>query len=194
MIPRIPTLIPHIPTLIPCIPTLIPSILTLIPRIAIIPLTPFPDPSFRLLQIIEKIDSLHRGNQLYSLALLHYLHPGLTLFRMGFFGAVYGWGGAKKAPSLKSVTHILQYLKKIQILCKSRDTPLEFCMSAKMATPGFLKIKVFWRKDYYVIISADDVTNKILLHHSNYSVSVVIWSKFGNSSISVKEVIITSIL
>ena len=104
MIPRIPTLIPHIPTLIPRIPTLISRILTLIPRIAIIPLTPFPDPSFRLLQIIEKIDSLHRGNQLYSLALLHYLYPGLTLFRMGFFGAVYGWGVGQKGP-LPKICH-----------------------------------------------------------------------------------------
>ena len=35
--------------------------------------------------------------------------PALTLFRMGFFGAAHGWGGAKKGlPSLKSVTHILQ--------------------------------------------------------------------------------------
>ena len=33
----------------------------------------------------------------------------LTLFRMSFFGAAHGWGGGHKgAPSLKSVTHILQ--------------------------------------------------------------------------------------
>ena len=75
LIPRIPTLIPHIPnlipyiptlihcipTLIPHIPTLIPHISTLIPRILItpnmipcfptIPLIPFPDSPFRLLQI-----------------------------------------------------------------------------------------------------------------------------------------------
>ena len=35
-------------------------------------------------------------------------------------------------------------------------------MSAKMATPGLLKIKVFWNKGYDVIISVHDVTNKIL--------------------------------
>ena len=34
-------------------------------------------------------------------------------------------------------------------------------MSAKMATPGFLKITVFWNKGYDVIISVDDVTKKI---------------------------------
>ena len=34
----------------------------------------------------------------------------LTLFRMDIFGAAHGWGGegAKRPPSLKSVTHILQ--------------------------------------------------------------------------------------
>ena len=32
----------------------------------------------------------------------------LTLFRMGFFGTAHGCGGDKNAPSLKSVTHILQ--------------------------------------------------------------------------------------
>ena len=67
-------------------------------------------------------------------------------------------------------------------------------MSAKLATGGLLKIKVFWNKSYDVIISVCDVTKKILSRDSNYIVDVVIWQKFGNSSISMKEVIITSIL
>ena len=67
-------------------------------------------------------------------------------------------------------------------------------MSAKMATPGLLKITVFWNKGYDVIISVDDVTNKILWHDSNYIVDVFMWPKFGKSSISMREVIITSIL
>ena len=67
-------------------------------------------------------------------------------------------------------------------------------ISAKMATPGLLKTTVFWNKGYDVIVPAHDVTNKILLRDSNYIVDVVMWSKFGNSSISVREVIITSIL
>ena len=67
-------------------------------------------------------------------------------------------------------------------------------MSAKMATPGFLKITVFWNKSYDVIISVDDVTNKILSRDSNYIVDVFMWPKFGNSSISMREVFITSIL
>ena len=67
-------------------------------------------------------------------------------------------------------------------------------MSARMATPGLLKIKIFWNKGYDVIIYVYDVTNKILSRHSNYIVDVVMWPKFGNSSISLREVIIISTL
>ena len=63
-----------------------------------------------------------------------------------------------------------------------------------MATSGLLKITVFWNKPYDVIILVDDVTNKILSSDSNYNVDVFMWPKFGNSSISMKEVITTSIL
>ena len=64
-------------------------------------------------------------------------------------------------------------------------------MSAKMATPGLLKITVFWNKGYDVIISVDDVTNKILSRDSNYIVDLFMWPKFGNSSICMREVNIT---
>ena len=57
-------------------------------------------------------------------------------------------------------------------------------ISTKLATLCLLKIKVFWNKGYDVIISVYDVTNKILSHNSNYIVDVVMWLKFGNSSIS----------
>ena len=53
-------------------------------------------------------------------------------------------------------------------------------MSAKLATLGPLKIKVYWNKGY-------DVTNKIISSDSNYTVYVVIWSKFDNSSIYEKS-------
>ena len=33
-------------------------------------------------------------------------------------------------------------------------------MSAKMATPGLLKIKPFWKKDYDAIDSVHDVTKE----------------------------------
>ena len=67
-------------------------------------------------------------------------------------------------------------------------------LSAKIATLGFLKIKVFWNKGYCIIISVHDVTNKNLTHDSNYIVDVVMRPKFGNSSISMREAIIISIL
>ena len=64
-----------------------------------------------------------------------------------------------------------------------------------MAIPGLLKIKAFWKKVYDVIIFVNDAINKILSRDSNYNVNVVVkWPKFGNSSIFVRDVIITLIL
>ena len=57
-------------------------------------------------------------------------------------------------------------------------------MSGKMATQNLPKIKVIWNKGYHgrsKILSPDCI------------VDVVMWSKFGNSSISLREVITTSI-
>ena len=67
-------------------------------------------------------------------------------------------------------------------------------MSAKIATPGIHKIISFWNKCYDIIIPFDEVTNKILSSDTNYIVDVFMWPKFGNSSISMREVIKTSIL
>ena len=67
-------------------------------------------------------------------------------------------------------------------------------MSAKLATPGLLKIMVFWNKGYDVIIPVDDITNKLLSRGSNYIVDVFMWLKFVDLSISMREVIITSVL
>ena len=66
-------------------------------------------------------------------------------------------------------------------------------MSAKLATPGLFKIKTFWNKGYDVIILDYDVNNKILSRDSNYIIDVVMWPKIRNSSISIWEVITTSI-
>ena len=66
--------------------------------------------------------------------------------------------------------------------------------SAKMAAPGLLKITAFWNKGYDIIISVDDVSNKILSCDSIYIVDAFMWPKFGNCSISMREVITTSIL
>ena len=57
-------------------------------------------------------------------------------------------------------------------------------MPAKIAALGLLKTKVFWNKDYKVVI---------LSRESNYIVNVVMWPKFGNISISMR-VFITSVL
>ena len=62
-------------------------------------------------------------------------------------------------------------------------------MPAKLATLGLLKTKANWNKGYDVINSVHDVTDKILSRDSSYIVA-----KLGNSSISMRKVIITSIL
>ena len=67
-------------------------------------------------------------------------------------------------------------------------------MSAKLATPGLLKLTVFWNKGYDVILSVDDGTNKILSRDSKYIVDGFMWPKFGNCIISMREVTTTSIL
>ena len=60
-------------------------------------------------------------------------------------------------------------------------------MLVKVVTLGLLKIKIVQNKGY-------DVINKTLSRESNYSVDVVMWPKFGKSSIPVWRVVITSIL
>ena len=67
-------------------------------------------------------------------------------------------------------------------------------MSAKITALGLLKIKVFWNKGYDVIISVHGVTNKKLSRDLYFIVDVVMCPKFGNTGISTREVIITSIL
>ena len=66
--------------------------------------------------------------------------------------------------------------------------------SAKLTTLGFLKIKVFWNKGYDDIIFVYDVISKIFSRDSIYILDSVMWSKFGNSSISIRKIIILSIL
>ena len=67
-------------------------------------------------------------------------------------------------------------------------------MSAKMATLCFLKTNIFWNKGYDIITFVYDFTSKILSRDLNYIVDAVIWPKFGKSTISLKEIIITWIL
>ena len=113
-----------------------------------------------------------------------------------FLGLITDEGGGQKGPpSLKSVTHILLWrnLAQLYLTWKSSKKYINH-VSAEMATPGLLKITLFWNKCYDVIISFHDVTSKILSRDSNYIVDVVMWRKFGNSNISMREVIIIWIL
>ena len=51
-------------------------------------------------------------------------------------------------------------------------------ISAKLATPVFLKINAFWNKSYDVTVSAHDVTIGILSLDSNYFVDLCMWPMF----------------
>ena len=52
-------------------------------------------------------------------------------------------------------------------------------ISAKFATPHFLKIKVFWNESYDVKVSIYDV-NKVLSLESSYIVDSAMWPKFAS--------------
>ena len=87
---------------------------------------------------------------------------------------------------------MLTFIKSLKIVLVNMVTSL--MVWTKMATPGLLKIKVFYNIGYDVTVFVHDVTNKILSCDSNHIVDVVMWSKFGNSNISMRKVIIISIL
>ena len=62
-------------------------------------------------------------------------------------------------------------------------------MPPKLTTLELLIINTFWKNDYTIIISVHDATNKILSREPYYIVDVVMQPKFGNCSISKREVI-----
>ena len=65
-------------------------------------------------------------------------------------------------------------------------------MLAKMATLSLLKVEVFLNTIHIKYhVQKHHYTNKILSRDSNYIVDVVIGPNFGNSSISMRENIIT---
>ena len=66
-------------------------------------------------------------------------------------------------------------------------------ISANLATISFLQIKPFWNEGFGVITFAHDLNNKILWCDSNYTVDVVLWPKFGNSSVEPREVVKTTL-
>ena len=60
-------------------------------------------------------------------------------------------------------------------------------ISAKLTTLGVLKRKTLWNKIYDVLIFVYDVTNEVLSRGSNYIEDMVMWPKFANFSISMRE-------
>ena len=60
-------------------------------------------------------------------------------------------------------------------------------LSIKMTITGSVEIKVSWNKSYDVIICLDGVINKVLSDNLNHIVEMVMWPKFVNSSISIRE-------
>ena len=88
----------------------------------------------------------------------------LTLFRMGFFGAAHGWGRNKKAPpSLKSVTHILQWWNLAQLYLTQRRSKN---ISVTWHTPWILLTSVFfhWKSSNFAISRNTDI-DCILIKH-----------------------------
>ena len=67
-------------------------------------------------------------------------------------------------------------------------------ISAKLVSPALLKLMIFQNKGYDVIILEYEVTNKNLSRESNYVVDVGMCPKFRNCSISMRKVIVTSML
>ena len=75
-----------------------------------------------------------RKNSIFEPVSQSVLLSNLTLFRMSPFGAAHGRAKAKKTlpkichiyPTMMKLGTVIPYLKKIQKIYKSRDTPLEF--------------------------------------------------------------------
>ena len=68
-------------------------------------------------------------------------------------------------------------------------------ISAKLATPGLFKTKIFGGKGYDIIPDYDVQTK--FYHVTQIKLNyfyIIMWPNFGNSSISMREVFITSIL
>ena len=61
-------------------------------------------------------------------------------------------------------------------------------MSAKIATLGPLKTKLFWNKNYDIIVSVHDIINKILSRDLHYFVDVIMCPKSGSFTILMREV------
>ena len=86
---------------------------------------------------------------------------------------------------------LLTFLESLRIVSITVMIPEVLMVLVKMGIPGLPKMKVFWKKGYDIIISTLDVTKKFMSRDPNYYANLFMWPKFGNSSISVREVVIT---
>ena len=100
------------------------------------------------------------------------------------------------SPEISKFIYIKKYRYKLHFSILAFFESLKVClinlviilmMQAKVTTLGLPKITVFWSKGYEVIISVNNVTNKILSHDSNYVVDVFMWPTFGNCSVSMRK-------
>ena len=122
--------------------------------------------------------------ELWNLAQLHLTQRRLTKYVNHVIHPLSSADISIFSPEISKLRYIKIYRYKFSILM----------MSTKTAILGLFKIKVFWKKNYDVITYVFDVINKILSRVSNYIVDVVMRPIFGNSCISMREVITIWIL
>ena len=67
-------------------------------------------------------------------------------------------------------------------------------MPVKMATPGLLKVNVFWNKGHDVINSVHDIIKSPPSCDTNFIVALVMWSDVCDASVSKREAIVISVL
>ena len=94
--------------------------------------TPHKKMQFSIKDFFSKCNQIRGKLRIWS----DLLKKSFTLFRMGILEAAQGWGEAKR-PSLQKIcyTHptmmklgtVIPYLKKVQKIYESPDTPLDFC-------------------------------------------------------------------
>ena len=83
----------------------------------------------------NNFSSVLKGFQLSKIVSELRVRAPLTLFRMDIFGAAHGWGMPRNPlpkiyrtySTMMKLGTIIPYLKKIQKIYESRDTPPEFC-------------------------------------------------------------------
>ena len=106
---------------------------------------------------------------LLSLMSIYVLKIILTLFRMGIFGGAHGRGGGRqndlplpkichRYPTMMKLGTVIPYLKKIQKIYESRDTPPEFC----------------WQQHFFI-------GNQQILLYQEIQINIAFWCIISNS-------------